>query len=153
MSVDVYEIGTIEEDKLDYAVICSMYIDKSLYVKHKERKTWEIPGGRREKGELIAETGKRELIEETGAKQFTIYTMCDYSVTREGKTSYGRLFYSEIQKLSKLPNLEIEELELFDDIPVNLTYPAIQPLLHKKIVELKRKGMVAVMGSESVHIL
>lgn len=147
MIVDFYEIGTIDDDKLEYAVICSIYKDRSVYVRHKERETWEIPGGRREKGELIAETGKRELIEETGAKQFAIYTMCDYSVTREGKTSYGRLFYSEIEELSKLPNSEIEELKLFDDIPIDLTYPAIQPLLHKKIVELKKKGMIAAVGS------
>ncbi|MBS4537720.1 NUDIX domain-containing protein [Clostridium sp. D2Q-11] len=137
MVVDFYDIGTIDNEKLEYAVICCIYKGKFVFVRHKERETWEIPGGRREIGEVIEETGKRELEEETGAKQFSIHKVCDYSVSREEKTSYGRLFYSEIEVFGDLPNMEIEEVRLFNEMPTNLTYPEIQPLIHRKVIELK----------------
>mgnify|MGYP000773035239 CR=1 FL=1 len=35
----------------------------------------------------------------------------------------------------KLPPLEIEKINLFDDIPKNLTYPAIQPYLFERVQE------------------
>ena len=40
---------------------------KWVFCKHKERDTYEVPGGHREAGENILETAKRELQEETGA--------------------------------------------------------------------------------------
>jgi len=38
-----------------------------VFCKHKDRDTFEFPGGHREKDEKIEETAKRELWEETGA--------------------------------------------------------------------------------------
>ena len=35
----------------------------------------------------------------------------------------------------KLPPLEIEKINLFDDIPKNLTYPTIQPYLFERVQE------------------
>lgn len=45
---------------------------------HEERDTWKIPGGRREECEDIADTGSRELREETGALKFQIKSVCVY---------------------------------------------------------------------------
>lgn len=140
MVVNFYDIGVINDEKLEYAVICAMYKRKFVFARHKERETWEIPGGRREIGEMIEETGRRELEEETGAKQFSMHRACDYSVSREEGTSYGRLFYSEIEELGDLPNMEIEEVSFLNEMPTDLTYPEIQPLLHRKIIELRANG-------------
>ncbi|QUH26360.1 NUDIX hydrolase [Serpentinicella alkaliphila] len=139
MLVKIYELGEIEDNKLEFAAISALYMNKYVFVKHKKRETWEIPGGRREKGETICETGKRELQEETGAEEFEIEEICDYSVTIADKTTYGRLFYSNIYKLGELPDLEIGEVELFDSVPNKLTYPKIQPLLQKKAIEMCNK--------------
>lgn len=134
VKVQFYEDNAIEENKVEFAVILAKYQNKWIYCKHKERNTWEIPGGHREKNEGIVCTARRELKEETGAEEFTIEALAVYSVTIGNKTNYGKLFYSEVSLINQNLEYEIEKIQLFDDIPQNLTYPEIQPLLHKYIV-------------------
>ncbi len=133
MEINFYDTGKIDNEGLKFAVIVSKFKDKWVFVKHKDRDTWEIPGGHREIGENINETAKRELFEETGAKDFQIRPICDYSVTRNNIPSYGRLFFSKIEELDTLPDYEIKEVKLFDEIPDNLTYAEIQPYLFEKV--------------------
>lgn len=110
---------------LDYSIIpeCTRvvcvckYKDKWVFAKHKDRDTWELPGGHIEQGEDFMTAGKRELFEETGATRVKIQPICLYSVS-----TYGLLCYAEIEKLEKLPDFEIAQIGLFDDIPLNLTY-------------------------------
>ncbi|MGF7060703.1 NUDIX domain-containing protein [Brassicibacter mesophilus] len=139
MKVELLEIGQVKEDDLRFAVISALFKDKWIFVKHKERDTLEIPGGHREIGEDINATAKRELFEETGAKTFKIEPICDYSVTRDDESSYGRLFYAEIKDLGDLPDLEIGKVELFNKLPEKLTYPDIQPFLHNRALREKIK--------------
>ncbi|EQB90413.1 8-oxo-dGTP pyrophosphatase MutT (NUDIX family)/NTP pyrophosphatase (non-canonical NTP hydrolase) [Clostridium punense] len=141
LKVNFYDLNSVEEDKLKFAVIAAEYKDKWILVKHKERETWEIPGGHREERENICVTASRELIEETGAKDFSMIPICIYSVDRGEGESYGQLFYSKVHHLGKLPEFEIDEIKLFDNIPENLTYPLIQPHLLKKAEEYKSKKM------------
>ena len=89
IKVQFYEDNTIDDNKLEFAVILAKYQNKWIYCKHKERDTWEIPGGHREKNEEILNTAKRELKEETGAQDFTIIPIAIYSVTVNNKTNYG----------------------------------------------------------------
>lgn len=129
ITVNFYNLNTVENSKLEFAVIMARYKEKWIFVKHKLRSTWEIPGGHREDNEDINTTASRELIEETGAKDFEITSVCIYSVNRDGMESFGQLFYAEIEKLNELSNSEIGEIRLFDTLPENLTYPLIQPYL------------------------
>ncbi|KAB3535898.1 NUDIX domain-containing protein [Alkaliphilus pronyensis] len=135
MKIEFYQLGTVEDSKLKYAVIYSTYKEEILLVKHKDRSTWEIPGGRREENEDINATGNRELLEETGALEFNINPICEYSVEKGEVESYGRLFTAKIYELGELPNLEISEVKLFDKLPMNLTYPDIQPALYRRAKE------------------
>ena len=41
----------IQDELLQFAVILSKSQDNYVFCKHKDRDTWEIPGGRREPGE------------------------------------------------------------------------------------------------------
>lgn len=142
MRIDFFEIGIVNESELKYAVICAVYKDKWIYVRHQDRNTWEIPGGHREANEPIDVTASRELYEETGALKYTIIPVGDYSVTRENGSSYGRLYFARIQELGKLPEMEIKEVALFEEMPENLTYPLIQPhLLQKVKVEICNYNM------------
>jgi 8-oxo-dGTP diphosphatase len=134
IKVQFYDNETIGDTLLKFAVIATRYKNRWLYCKHKERNTWEIPGGHREKGEDILDTAKRELREETGAEEFSIEPVAVYSVTIDNETNYGKLFYSKMKKLNEKLEYEIEKIQLFDDIPKDMTYPEIQPLLQKFIL-------------------
>lgn len=139
IKVNFYELNTVEDNKLLFAVIMTKFNGKWVYVRHKERLTWEIPGGHREENENIKNTASRELFEETGAKKFKLTPICIYSVERDESInhdeSFGQLFYAEVEKMDKIPESEITEMKLFDNIPANLTYPLIQPFLHNKVLE------------------
>ncbi|WFD11376.1 NUDIX hydrolase [Tepidibacter hydrothermalis] len=137
--VHFHTIGDVCDSKLEFGVIVAEFKDKWIFVRHRERDTWEIPGGHREKDENIDHTASRELFEETGAKKFIITPICDYSVTINNNTRFGRLFCSEIKELGELPNLEIEEIKLFNVLPENLTYPNIQKYLYEKVLLWKRQ--------------
>jgi 8-oxo-dGTP diphosphatase len=75
-----------EDQLLKYAVIVSQYGDHWVFCKHKQRNTYECPGGHREPGEDILTTAERELFEETGAISYTVREICPYSVTDTSKT-------------------------------------------------------------------
>ncbi len=131
MEVSFMGLGSVDMDKLQYAVIVAEQNNQWIFVRHKERDTWEIPGGRREAGEDITNTARRELMEETGAQEFSISPVCIYSVNRDGQLSFGQLFHAAVVTLGELPESEIAERAFMNTLPENLTYPLIQPQLHK----------------------
>lgn len=142
MEVGFSKIGQVADSELKFAVIVAAFEDKWIFVKHKMRTTWEIPGGHRETGEDITTAARRELFEETGAVDFDIKPVEDYyclHTLKDDRPSYGRLYYAEVKKLGKLPDSEIGEVKLFDELPEELTYPEIQPKLHNKILKFISK--------------
>ena len=78
-----------EDALLKFAVIIARTDGKWIFCKHRERDTYEVPGGHREKGEDILSAAKRELMEETGAVDFTIKPICVYSVKGKTRASEG----------------------------------------------------------------
>ena len=134
--INFYPPGSIANEQLKYAIIISRYDGKWIFVRHRDRTTWEVPGGHREKGEAVAEAAKRELYEESGAVDYILTEVADYSVESDGHTGFGRLFFAEVKKLGALPQSEIAEVRLFDAMPDNLTYPEIQKVLFKLAAEL-----------------
>jgi len=137
MQVCFYGLGEVDNALLKFAVIVSRHGGKWVYCKHRERKTWEIPGGHREPGEQILETAKRELHEETGAVKFDLTPICVYSVKRETQSpdneSFGLLCIANITEFQPQLESEIEKIAFFEREPENLTYPEIQPALLAKV--------------------
>lgn len=135
----------IPDDLLKFAVIIAQTNGKWVFCKHRDRDTYEIPGGHREPGEDIFDTAKRELSEETGAIHFDIRPICVYSV--KGKTkinqsaediSYGMLYIADIFSFGEIHS-EIERILITDTLVENWTYPLIQP---KLIEEATRRGFL-----------
>ena len=42
--IEFYELNSINDELLEFAVIYSMYKNEWVFVKHKDRTTWEMPG-------------------------------------------------------------------------------------------------------------
>ncbi|MCM3126003.1 MULTISPECIES: NUDIX domain-containing protein [unclassified Mesobacillus] len=139
MKIEFYNLGLVNEIELKFAVISAVYQGKWLYVKHKDRDSWEIPGGHREPGEMIDETAKRELFEETGCKDVDLVPICDYSIDDSNNKIFGRLFLAKIKKIGQLPVSEIGEIKLFENLPSSLTYLEIQPKLFEKTIAFIEK--------------
>ena len=94
---------SIDDSMLKFAVIITKHNGKWVFCKHRERSTWEVPGGHREQGEDILETAKRELYEETGAINFEINPICIYSVTTlMGKKPLESYFSRRYIRLKKI---------------------------------------------------
>ena len=114
---------------IKYAVIVARYHGKWILARHKERTTWEIPGGHVENNETPDQAALRELWEETGAVKAEISPVCLYAVQ-----DYGMLYFAEVAELAPIPvNSEIREIGFFHDLPKELTYPHIQPALFEKV--------------------
>ena len=143
--VEVKFYDSVDDHLLKFAVIIAKTGGKWVFCKHRERDTYEVPGGHREQEEDILETARRELKEETGAVAFTIKPICAYSV--RGKTrinenitdeTFGMLYIADIISFEEL-NSEIEEILVTDSLIDNWTYPLIQPQL---IEEAKNRGYI-----------
>ena len=129
--VEVKFYDRVDDSLLKFAVIITKTEGKWVFCKHRERDTYEVPGGHRENGETILETAKRELREETGATSFDIKPVCVYSV--KGKTranesideeTFGMLYYADVFSFEELHS-EIEKIVITDTLVENWTYPMI----------------------------
>lgn len=144
--LEVKFYDTVEDTLLKFAVIISKSNGKWVFCKHKERDTFEVPGGHRESGEEIIETAKRELQEETGAVRFDIKPICVYSVTgknrvnESGEETFGLLCYADIIEFSDQLNSEMEKVVLMEQLPENWTYPFIQPILIEKYLQMVKQS-------------
>ena len=141
--VEVKFYDDVDDSLLKFAVIIARSDGKWMFCKHQKRNTYEIPGGHREPGELIDDTAKRELYEETGATDYTLKRICVYSVTApdnfNGEETFGMLYFADVFSFEKELHNEIEKIILTDRLADDWTYPLIQP---KLIGEARRRGYI-----------
>ena len=135
MICHTYPLG--QKAPYKYVVVLSRYRGKILLSRHRDRTTWETQGGHIEPGETPLEAARRELFEESGAVEFDIRPVFDYWAGDESGGASGRVFAAEIHKLGPLPASEMEEVRAFDQVPPNVTYPAITPEVFAYLEDMK----------------
>jgi 8-oxo-dGTP diphosphatase len=133
--INFYGLGE-KSNHFNYVFIVSLYNGRWIWVRLRNRNTWELPAGHVETNESSEEAAQRELMEETGAVDFTIKTLCDCTIEFNDQKSHSRIFYANVTKLGDLPASEVEEIKLFDSIPEKLTYYNIQPIIFRKAQEM-----------------
>lgn len=147
MRCKVYELGFLEEYK--YVVVLSEYNGKIVLSRHKERTTWETQGGHIEQGETPLDAAKRELYEESGAVDFEIKPLCDYRAWNEetGHGANGVVFHAVIREFGAIPDSEMAEIQEFTELPENLTYPAITPVLFDHLMRKPKLHRMKLQSS------
>ena len=133
MTCKVCPLGTLVPYK--YVVVMSKYQGKILLSRHRDRTTWETQGGHIEPGETPVDAARRELYEESGALEFDIRPVFDYWAGDENGGASGQVFAAEIRTLGPMPRSEMAEVRAFDEVPPNVTYPAITPELFASLEE------------------
>lgn len=128
MEVQFFDLNSVDEKLFTRVVCVCKYKNKWLFAKHKERGTWEIPGGHIEENETWQQACERELFEETGANK--IKNLIPISIYK--LSTYALLCYAEIESFDSLPNFEMGEIGLFETLPNKLTYPDT----HKQFFEM-----------------
>ena len=133
------DAASVDPALLKFAVIVARCRGKWVLCRHRDRKTWEVPGGHREPGEAAEHAARRELFEETGAVRYSLSPVCVYSVTGSvngGEEWFGMLYFAEIEEFGPLPPFEMAEISLRDEFPdqSGLTYPEIQPELYRRVL-------------------
>ena len=141
--VEVRFYEEVDDKLLKFAVILAKTEGKWVFCKHRERETYEVPGGHREPGESILDAAKRELYEETGALTYSLRPVCVYSVANpdnfDGEESFGMLYFADISSFEGELHSEIEKILITERPVENWTYPLIQPRL---LEEARRRGYV-----------
>jgi len=125
----LFPAGSLNDEDLTYVVMGARYKDKWIFVRHRERQSWEMPAGHIEAGEGPDRAAVRELFEEAGVVNSSLTVISDYGVSEGGKRAYGRLYFASVKEMEALPDHEIEEIKLCRELPSKLTYPEVQTLL------------------------
>ena len=141
--------ASVPDEFFKYAIIVARHAGQWILVRHRERKTWEIPAGHREPGEPIFATAQRELQEETGAVVFDLRPVFAFRSPQYDEVGQridrlaSLLCFAEIRELGPLStDFEIAEISLVDQLPSPqcLTYPEIQPRLFDAVVSRLAKS-------------
>lgn len=85
------------------------------------------------------EAAKRELYEESGITDATLYPVCDYYGYNSKSHSNGVVFLAIVKSLGIIPKSEMQEIKIFDKLPNNLTYPEVTPLLMEEAYNMLKK--------------
>ena len=133
LEVKVYDLGYCDEKEYTRVVCVSKYKGKYVFGYNKKRNGWEIPGGHIEEGETWEDAAKREMYEETGATKIKVEPVAVYKIS-----TFGLLCYCEIEKMEELPDYEMSEIMLSDDLPDNLTFPESFKIYFETVKKYKK---------------
>jgi len=130
LKIDFHPPDYYPECGFTYVIIGARYLNKWVFIKHKQRKRYELPAGHIHKEEDTDTAAGRELEEETGARKYKIVCVSTYTVSENGKLRAGRLFYAEIEAMGgERDEKEIDEVILSDCLPAEHSFHHVQKAL------------------------
>ena len=153
MICKTYPLHTLE-GSYKYVVILSQMNGHILLSRHKERTTWETQGGHIESGETPLQAAHRELFEESGAAEYTLMPLCDYWAGSEDglRGESGVVFTANIRKLGDLPESEMAEVQCFDELPDNLTYPPITKAVFRYMEDAPTRVLIGTTNPSKAKL-
>lgn len=125
-----------QSDSFSYVVVAANYNGSWVWVRKKGALEWEMPTGHVEINESPEEAARREFWEESGAVEFKLYPVCDFSIEQGERKSYNRLFYAQVTKFGELPEYEMEEVSFRKMLPENRTYGNVHPTLLNRVMTM-----------------
>ncbi|MEE4215364.1 MAG: NUDIX domain-containing protein [Bacteroidales bacterium] len=115
-----------------YVVIGARYRGRWVFIRHRHRRSYEIPAGHINEHEDPDIAAGRELEEETGAKKYTIECISTYTIMEDEKLRAGRLYYADIEILGeKTDDSEIERVVFSDQLPEIKSFTYVQTVLFR----------------------
>lgn len=142
--VNFHGISGMEDGRIRYVVIAARRNGRWIYVRRKDRVTWEMPGGPREYdahaaryAETAMEAAERVLRERTGAVRYTLRAVCTYAVCGEdGKEQEdgGLLALADVEETEPLRE-EAWEVRMGEEPPDSgkVTDPGLHPYLLERV--------------------
>ncbi|WNB91195.1 NUDIX hydrolase [Bacillus sp. NEB1478] len=115
LSVEESEIEKFQRLAGSYAVISCE--GKFLICYNKWRNQWELPAGKRERGETPKDCAARELYEETGQRVENLYFkgLLKVSNRSNGELKFNPVYYGDLESLQPFyENDEISSIMLWD---------------------------------------
>ena len=138
LRVELLPFESLGAGELSYVIIGARFKGQWVFVRHRERCSWDLPAGHIEAGETPDEAAARELKEETGARDFNLQGVRDYRVHEEGMSGAGRLYLAFIEGPFAPLEHEIAAIRLDEELPDFLTYPEVQRALFTELKRLLR---------------
>lgn len=120
--------------KLLFVDIVAKHNGHWVLCRKKGSDTWECPGGHIEENETSLQAANRELWEETGATGFTLYPIGFYGakgsdgILESQEEVFGQIYYADIKIIEEFPDYEMEQIQEFDILPENWSYPYAHPM-------------------------
>lgn len=137
--VEIAPAGTLGAYR--HVVILARHNGRWVYCRAKARAGWETAGGHIENGETPAEAARRELFEETGARDFTLYPLFDYVERRAQGWANGRAYLANVQSLGPLPPFEMAEIREMEGLPSVMRFPRLLPALYSEACRRLENGL------------
>ena len=115
-----------------YVVIGARYRKQWVFIRHRQRRSYEMPAGHIRENEDTVMAAGRELEEETGAIKYTIECIATYTILEDNSLRAGRLYYADIgERDDKWDDSEIEGVIFSDHLPEISSFPYVQTVLFR----------------------